>query len=466
MRLFLRRRLIAVVCVAFFHLTAAFVGTSSRITNHCHAARCSDASDDADANDSDVVLGFGLDAALRRLGLTPAQEAVVCERLEKVGGAKTNLHNNHNIEGNLSWLEARLGLGVEQLGALVVGFPPVLGLELETNLKPTVSFFSHALSGGGNKNDIDNGDENENNNKDLDRLVRLAKFLCESPSLLEYNVAKRLDPRLARVREALDVALVDEESLRAIATKTDSKFETWLNNEMMMMSGNGGGDGNNLESSHNGDNHCDHDDVDIENNSRRNDGPSAYVVVSNLQSGGNIGNIVRSASIFGCEECLVVGQKRYRLTGDHGARLDLPRRHMWSHSDARTYLHEKGVRIYGIEIMADAAPIMRYDRDTGVVRFPFDRQWQGAAFIFGNEGQGLSAKQREICDEFLFIPQTRGTTTAGGGSASLNVASAATVILQAYCMWAGYSDAPREGEKFLATSSGDRQINIPQLFET
>jgi tRNA C32,U32 (ribose-2'-O)-methylase TrmJ len=103
------------------------------------------------------------------------------------------------------------------------------------------------------------------------------------------------------------------------------------------------------------------------------------------------------------------------------------------------------------------------------MRFPFDRQWQGAAFIFGNEGQGLSAKQREICDEFLFIPQTRGgTTTAGGGSASLNVASAATVILQAYCMWAGYSDAPREGEKFLATASGDKQINTPppQLFET
>ena len=460
MHLFPRRRLLAVVCVAFFHLTAAFVVTSSHccgITNHCHAASSSDASEDADAttNGSDVVLGFGLDSALRRLDLTPVDEAVVRERLEKDGSGKAKLHNNNNnIEGNLSWLETRLGLDVEQLGALVVGFPPILGLELEANLKPTVSFFSDALSGDRNKNHNDNGDENENNNKDLDHLVRLAKFLCESPSLLEYNLAKRLVPRLARARIALDVASVDEESLRAIATKTDSKFEAWLDDEKMMI-GNGV-DGNNLKSATN-------DDArQLENNSRRHDGPSAYVVVSNLQSGGNIGNIVRSASIFGCEECLVVGQKRYRLAGDHGARFDLPRRHIWSHSDARTYLHEKGVRIYGIEIMADAEPIMRYDRDTGVMRFPFDRQWQGAAFIFGNEGQGLSAKQREICDEFLFIPQTRGGTTAGGGSASLNVASAATVILQAYCMWAGYSDAPREGEKFLATSTEDRQINIPQ----
>jgi tRNA G18 (ribose-2'-O)-methylase SpoU len=461
MHLFLlRQRLLAVVCASVFHLTAAFVGLRGHfccITNQCHAASSIDASEDADAttNGSDVVLGFGLDTALRRLDLTPAQEAVVRERLEKDGSGKMNLHYDNNVEGNLLWLETRLGLGVDQLGALVVGFPPVLRLELETNLKPTVSFFGHALSGGRNKKD--DGDENENNNeKDLDRLVRLANFLCESPSLLEYNVEKRLVPRLARVRAALDITSVDEGSLRAIATKTDSKFEAWLNNEKMMISGDGG-DGNNLESADNGDNRCSQNDANIENNSRRHEGPSAYVVVSNLQSGGNIGNIVRSASIFGCEECLVVGQKRYRLAGDHGARSDLIRRHMWSHSDARTYLHEKGVRIYGIEIMADAEPIMRYDRDTGVMRFPFNRQWQGAAFIFGNEGQGLSAKQREICDEFLFIPQTRGgTTTAGGGSASLNVASAATVILQAYCMWAGYSDAPRQGEKFMATSSGDR----------
>jgi tRNA G18 (ribose-2'-O)-methylase SpoU len=449
MAILVRRRLIAVVSVAFFHLTVAFIGPSRHcccITNRCHSTIIGVASDAN--NGSVVVLGFGLDAALRRLDLTLAQAFVVRERLEKVGLP----NNNNNIEGSLSWLETRLGLDVEQLGALVMGFPPVLGLELETNLKPTVSFFSHALSGGsgGNENDFGNGNGGENGN-DLDHLDRLAKFLCESPSLLEYNVAKRLVPRLARVRTALDVACVDEESLRAIATKTDSKFEAWLNNEKMMLSGNvgGGGGGDNVESvtryGH---------DVDIENTLRRNDGPSAYVVVSNLQSGGNIGNIMRSASIFGVIECLVVGQKRLKsFSGDHGARFDLARRHMWSHSDAKDYLHEKGVRVYGIEIMADAEPIMRYDRDTGVMRFPFDRQWQGAAFIFGNEGQGLSIKQREICDEFLFIPQTRGGTRAGGGSASLNVASAATVVLQAYCMWAGYSDAPREGEKFVATTN-------------
>ena len=105
--------------------------------------------------------------------------------------------------------------------------------------------------------------------------------------------------------------------------------------------------------------------------------------------------------------------------------------------------------------MPYAAPIMQYDQETGVMRFPFDRQWSGAAFIFGNEGAGLSVKQKEICDEFIFIPQTRGGTRDGGGSASMNVACAATVILQAYSTWAGYSDAPREGEKFVAVPGTD-----------
>ena len=93
------------------------------------------------------------------------------------------------------------------------------------------------------------------------------------------------------------------------------------------------------------------------------------------------------------------------------------------------------------------------------MKFPFESEceggWLGSAFIFGNEGQGLSTKQREICDEFLFIPQNRGGSrddyfagrgggggaTTGGGSASMNVACAAAVVLHAYCMWAGYSVA-------------------------
>ena len=209
---------------------------------------------------------------------------------------------------------------------------------------------------------------------------------------------------------------------------------------------------------------------------------SSYVILSNLQSGMNIGNILRSASIFGCTECIVVGQKRHRLTGDHGSRFDLPRRHFYSHVEAKEYLNKQqqqgkgnktntnnAIKIYGVEIMDNASPLMKYDAETGVVTFPFGDRRQheasnGAAFVMGNEGLGLSEKQKEICDEFIYIPQTRGGSGGmssatssrdangnGRGSASLNVSCAAAIILHAYSLWADYPVAAIEGEKFVAT---------------
>mmetsp|Transcript_6987 Transcript_6987/g.12660 ORF Transcript_6987/g.12660 Transcript_6987/m.12660 type:complete len:487 (-) Transcript_6987:78-1538(-) len=404
--------------------------------------------------------------ALQRLELSRDEIAAIKKRFD---GRTPRKHHHQNddvnqgiriiagIETNLAYFEQRLGLTVEQLRMVVVGYPPVLSLGLETNLMPTIAFFDDALNGGS----INTHDDN-----DIDarrHQSRIAAFLSESPSLLEYNVAKRLVPRLEQVREMASKGAgcddpVDENMLRAIATLTDSRFESWLlqNNETQSSGDELTVDNSNAENIVN----LNSDDEKQSPPPRQPNDPSAYVIVSNLQSGGNIGNIVRSASIFGCEECIVVGQKRYRLTGDHGSRFDLPRRHVYSHSDAADYLRAKGVRIYGVEITEDAAPIMQYERETGIVKFPFDTEggWSGAAFLFGNEGMGLSVRQREICDEFLFIPQNRGGTGdgGGGGSASMNVACAAAVILQAYCVWAGYSSARLEGEKFLADKRDNR----------
>mmetsp|Transcript_24590 Transcript_24590/g.41906 ORF Transcript_24590/g.41906 Transcript_24590/m.41906 type:complete len:542 (+) Transcript_24590:2-1627(+) len=420
-------------------------------------------------------------ALQRRLHLTPDETKLIQNR---IGGItprkkKKKLQNCTTItaiddvtsgkeqsiitmERNLVYLEEHVGMTMEQLRTIVVGYPLVLKMN-EVNFMSTMEFFANALrydvDGGGGGDVVDSDMQEDYNNK-----RRLAAFLCESPQLLEYNVAKRLKPRLERLRIAMEKEAkevgsaaaeaegVDEEMLRSIATLTESRFETWL---LQIINGTPKSDGDNNEAAT--------QLVPPQPQRQPNNNPSAYVILSNLQSGGNIGNIVRSASIFGCEECIVVGQKRYRMTGDHGSRLDLPQRHMWSHADVREYLDEKRVRIYGIEIMENASPIMQYDRETGVVKFPFEAEceggWSGSAFIFGNEGQGLSTKQREICDEFLFIPQNRGGS--GGsednlagrdkvGSASMNVACAAAVVLQAYSMWAGYSEARFEGEKFLS----------------
>jgi len=152
----------------------------------------------------------------------------------------------------------------------------------------------------------------------------------------------------------------------------------------------------------------------------------------------------------------------------------LPRRHFFTHQEAKSYLkanaienEEEVVKIYGVEIMENASPLMKYDAETGVMTFPFGDRCRstGAAFVMGNEGLGLSEKQKEICDDFIFIPQTRGGASSsssptsrdeqgnGRGSASLNVSCAAAIILQAYSVWANYPVASIEGEKFVASQS-------------
>jgi len=442
-----------------------------------HPPTCSvalDSSSDDVAPDDAADGVFCSCPALQRLHLTPEQATVIRNRVGGItqrkkqqkcngdndGRISADVTVGKTIERNLAYLEQHLGMTVEQLRRLVMGYPLVLIMGLETNLIPTIAFFGDALcdSDGDGKCDAENG-----NIQCLQQEgTRISTFLCEAPNLLEYNVAKRLKPRLERLRRTISkegggsATNADEEMLHAIATLTDSRFEMWLSEKNEKQK-----NGNEHNTNGTADANINAWNTDLKRQSlpRQPNNPSAYVIVSNLQSGGNIGNIVRSASIFGCEECIVVGQKRYRMTGDHGSRLDLPQRHMWSHADAKDYLDNKGVRVYGIEIMENAAPVMQYDRETGVVQFPFEREceggWSGAAFLFGNEGRGLSTKQREICDEFLFIPQNRGGSGDGfagrsSGSASMNVACAAAVVLQAYCMWAGYSEARCVGEKFLA----------------
>lgn len=350
----------------------------------------------------------------------------------------------HN--SNIDWLKNRFTK--DQTAALLVGLPSILTYDLKSKLEPTINFYQNAL---------ETGMKEETTNEKQEHVSillepRLSAFVSDSPGLLEYNVNKRLIPRYQQAQEVLGAVPFDEESITAIATKTDSRFQEWLQHQER-------GGTINAERPHPHISSSSTQQQLIQNQPRS---PASYMVLSNLQSGGNIGNILRSASTFGCEECLVVGQKRHRLTGDHGSRFDLPRKHLWSHTDARDYLHAKEIRIYGVEIMVDASPIMQYNSLTGVVEFPFDRQYRGAAFVMGNEGNGLSDKQKEICDEFIYVPQTRGGSRsrssnksspgggARGGSASLNVACAATVILQAYCLWACYPVAGMEGEKFVA----------------
>eukprot|EP00747_Dinoflagellata_sp_TGD_P030584 gnl/TRDRNA2_/TRDRNA2_134734_c0_seq3.p1 gnl/TRDRNA2_/TRDRNA2_134734_c0~~gnl/TRDRNA2_/TRDRNA2_134734_c0_seq3.p1 ORF type:complete len:111 (+),score=14.85 gnl/TRDRNA2_/TRDRNA2_134734_c0_seq3:223-555(+) len=66
--------------------------------------------------------------------------------------------------------------------------------------------------------------------------------------------------------------------------------------------------------------------------------------------------------------------------------------------------------------------------------------------MLGNEGEGMTTQQREVCDSFVYIPQHSGAT------ASLNVAVAGSIVLHHFAIWSGMQEQPRSGEKFVTAA--------------
>ncbi|GJN36098.1 hypothetical protein PR202_gb24934 [Eleusine coracana subsp. coracana] len=138
----------------------------------------------------------------------------------------------------------------------------------------------------------------------------------------------------------------------------------------------------------------------------------SVVVVHNVAKRHNVGTLARSATAFGVAEVVVVGRRDVSAFGSHGATSHLRFRHFASLALARAYLKdERGCDICGVEITDDAKPVTAH---------PFSRS---TAFLFGNE--------------------------YGGGTASLNVTVAASIVLHHFGVWAGFPERIREGNKFI-----------------
>lgn len=162
-----------------------------------------------------------------------------------------------------------------------------------------------------------------------------------------------------------------------------------------------------------------------------------YILLSNLQSGSNIGDICRNALAFNVSEVIIIGRSNYagKMRGaDRGAKRNLKFTEFPSTPLAAAYLkEEKNATIIGIEIMGTALPITSTQElfDHGPI-----------AFLFGNEGGGMSMTQKNVCDKFAYIPQY------GEGMASINVACSSAIVLATYAQWTGYRQRQIIGEKF------------------
>ncbi|XP_048497369.1 uncharacterized protein LOC104884946 isoform X2 [Beta vulgaris subsp. vulgaris] len=131
----------------------------------------------------------------------------------------------------------------------------------------------------------------------------------------------------------------------------------------------------------------------------------SFVIVHNIAKRHNVGTLARSATAFGVSELILVGRRDFNSFGNHGSISHLHFRHFHSLIEARNFL----------------------------------------------KGTGLSVKECEICDFFVYIPQY------GSGTASLNVTIAASIVLHHFGVWAGFTERTRDGNKFVVAEKPTRQ---------
>mmetsp|Transcript_26311 Transcript_26311/g.47165 ORF Transcript_26311/g.47165 Transcript_26311/m.47165 type:complete len:203 (+) Transcript_26311:1433-2041(+) len=163
--------------------------------------------------------------------------------------------------------------------------------------------------------------------------------------------------------------------------------------------------------------------------------PKSYLVLHNVSKKHNVGMLLRSAAAFNISEIVVVGSRKIPTFGSQGTAKRHLYRQMGSLAELKAFLNESGVRLCGVEIMPTAVNI-------------WEKQFSGStAFIMGNEGTGLSDAEKEVCDEFVFIPQYQSNTE------SLNVAVAGSIIFHHFAHSVGFPISPFEDEKFVLSRS-------------
>lgn len=138
-----------------------------------------------------------------------------------------------------------------------------------------------------------------------------------------------------------------------------------------------------------------------------------YVVITNISKKNNIKALINAAAAYNFEAILVGWKNAEEL---HIAD-DIKFIQLDSIDQLVVFLQERSIPLVGVEIMDGARSVL-------------DNPFEGSvAFMPGNEGTGLSRRQKEISNSFIYIPQY------GDGTASLNVYVATTLILHRYNLW-------------------------------
>jgi len=139
------------------------------------------------------------------------------------------------------------------------------------------------------------------------------------------------------------------------------------------------------------------------------------VILDNLRSAYNVGNIFRVAEATRVQEILACGytaappHEKLKKTA-RGCDEIVPCSTWPDAASAVRHVKEAGMRVYAVETVEDAP--LYWDAP---LQFP-------CAFIFGNEALGISMEALQLCDGFIRLP-------AFGQKNSINVGNCAAVVL-------------------------------------
>jgi tRNA G18 (ribose-2'-O)-methylase SpoU len=138
-----------------------------------------------------------------------------------------------------------------------------------------------------------------------------------------------------------------------------------------------------------------------------------HVAIENWQHDFNIGTIVRTANAFLAAEVHIVGNRRWNRRGAMVTDRYQHVRHHRSAADLAGHLHERGVRLLGIDNLPGSEHLE-------TMRMP-----RRVCLLFGQEGPGLSEAARQVCDGTFSIAQF-------GSTRSINASAAAAIAMHAW----------------------------------
>jgi tRNA G18 (ribose-2'-O)-methylase SpoU len=153
--------------------------------------------------------------------------------------------------------------------------------------------------------------------------------------------------------------------------------------------------------------------------------PRLYLIICNIQKLNNVRALMLTATAFGCQEVILVGQGRntqqegflpkdFEVAQEQGM-IQLTQLPKWR--DCLEYLQQENIYVIGVEIDERSQVL-----DDDYVLPNVDRM----AIFMGNEGQGIHPTHLEACQALIRIPQY------GVGTASLNVNVAASVVFHRF----------------------------------